>query len=145
MNDTLLAAAPPRAPPVAREVETTMAAYADTYCEGLVRGATRAPSPLPPFRAAWLQAPRAVDPATTTLAWLFEDGVLAGKASSLEKLRRRTAEADARLTADAAGLAQARGALEAARMELEAIRRSTSWRITAPLRALVTRLRKRGG
>lgn len=144
MNDALLAAAPPRPAPASRAIETSVEDYAARYCEGLVRHAQAPQPPLPAFRAAWLEAPVQADPPTTTLAWLFDDGVLSGKASSLEKLRRRTLEADARLAADAAELAALRRDAAAARAEVDALHRSTSWRLTAPLRALVTRLRRRG-
>jgi hypothetical protein len=75
--------------------------------------------------ARWLEAPAQVDPPTTTLAWLFGDGILCGRASSREKLARRAAEADALLAEARAGLAR--------------VEASRSWRLTAPLRALARR------
>jgi hypothetical protein len=139
-NDALLASAVAGAPARERQVETTFDAYATRYLQGLQR-APHAATSLPALRDAWLMAPVVGDPPTTTLAWLFQDGVRAGKASSLEKLQRRVAEADACLEAQAGQQA----ALAAARADAESLRSSTSWRLTAPLRALVTRLRGRPG
>jgi hypothetical protein len=139
-NAALLASAPAGAPARERQVETTFEAYAARYLQG-VQHVPHAAASLPALRDEWLVAPVAADPPTTTLAWLFQDGVRGGKASSLQKLQRRVVEADACLEAQAGQQA----ALAAARADAESLRSSTSWRLTAPLRALVTRLRGRSG
>lgn len=127
-NDALLAAtgAPGRAAPPPSPFESP-AAYARRYLEPLAAQA-RAPRPeLPVIEARWRVAPERRDPPTTTLSWLFRDAVLCGRGLSRDKLERRTREAD--------------DALERARAELAELRGSTSWKLTAPLRALVTALR----
>jgi glycosyltransferase involved in cell wall biosynthesis len=61
--------------------------YAGRYLEGLRRGAPPArPMELP---SAWLEAPVESDPPTTTLAWLFDDAFLCGRALSRDKLKAR--------------------------------------------------------
>src|SRR5262249_31050215 len=47
-------------------------------------------------------------PHLSTLAWLFDDGVRAGRGSSLAELRRRAGEADDQLRRDAAEIARQR-------------------------------------
>jgi hypothetical protein len=65
---------------------------------------------LPPIDARWLAAsPEAHR--LSTLAWLFDDGVRAGRGSSLRDLQRRTAEADDQLRRDASEIARQRKAL----------------------------------
>jgi hypothetical protein len=183
MNDALMAAigtpAPAPAPAPARMAPGT---YRERYLAGLARGPL--PAPLPAIEPRWLTPP--VQSASfSTLAWLFEDGVRAGRGSSLAELRQRAAQADDQLRRDAAEIARQRRALaeeqgrahvarfevaqlraavdhlaaEGARAladrdrraeeardlhgELEMLRRSRSWRLTAPLRALVRLLRPR--
>jgi glycosyltransferase involved in cell wall biosynthesis len=183
MNDALLAAIGRPAPaPAAAPPHATFAAYRERYLAGLVRGT--APPPLPVIDVRWLGAP-ADSPRLSTLAWLFDDGVRAGRGASLAELRRRSAEADDQLRRDAGEIARQRKALaeEQARAhvarfevaelraaadhlaaegakaradrdrrgdevrdlrgELDLLRSSRSWRLTAPLRAL-TRLLRRG-
>ena len=86
----------------------TPAAYRERYLDGLARGA--APGALPPLDARWLVAP-ADSPRLATLAWLYDDGVRAGRGSSLAELRRRAGEADDQLRRDAAEIARQRRAL----------------------------------
>lgn len=183
MNDAILgaighpapasAAAPPRMSP---------AAYRERYVAGLARGGETAP--LPPLDARWL-APSPEAHRLSTLAWLYDDGVRAGRGSSLLELQRRTAESDDQLRRDAAEIARQRKALadehvrgHLARSEiaelraslehlatgraqawverdraadeardlrarLDVVERSRSWRLTAPLRALLGWLRPR--
>ena len=137
MNDALLAATEPRPAAPRPEPGPDFAAYARAYLDGLARtagpGATR-----PGLRADWTVAPAHVDPPTTTLAWLYDDAVVCGKAESHEKLRRRAAEADHQLAAMPEAL---RRAGEAER-RLAEVHASTSWRLTAPLRRLVTWMRR---
>lgn len=129
VNDAILACAAAPAEPPAPPQETSFEDYRARYLEGLpARGAATGHA-IPAIPARWLEAPVEADPPTTTLAWLFGDGILCGRASSREKLARRAAEADALL---------ARAHEHMARVEA-----SRSWRLTAPLRALARWLRPR--
>ncbi|HSN20918.1 MAG TPA: glycosyltransferase [Usitatibacter sp.] len=157
INDVLLSL---RGPDPTRDgnvpPRTSAAEYRRLYVEGLSQRGSRG-AELPRLDARWLRAPQPA-PALSTLAWLFEDAVLCGRGRSLEELRRRVAEADARI--EAAGAERA--ALEESRAQLartasardrseaeardlrERLRRiesSRSWKLTAPLRALARRLR----
>jgi glycosyltransferase involved in cell wall biosynthesis len=109
MNDAILEAigrpAPEAAVPSRR---MTPAAYRERYLAGLARGAP--PGPAPGIDVRWLVAPP--EPAhLSTLAWLYDDGVRAGRGASLAELRRRTGEADDQLRRDAAEIARQRKAL----------------------------------
>jgi len=137
INDALLSIAPRRAPPRSAVPEATFADYRVRYLDGISRVPGRAPAPvLPALSPAWREAPRRPDPPTTTIAWLFDDGVLCGKAGSLAKLRVRAGEADARLAGMQPELTAAREAVQAAAARVNEMHQSTSWRLTAPLRAL---------
>jgi glycosyltransferase involved in cell wall biosynthesis len=165
MNDALLsfhASRPPAPPPAGRD---DGAAYRDLYLAGIASGAPPQ-APLPSIAAAWREPPVA-SPHLSTLAWLLGDAVDCGRRRSLEELRRRVPQADARL-AEAESeraaleslrseLARANAALEDARLQsrragddaraaearIRKLESSRSWRLTAPLRAL-TRLLRRG-
>ena len=125
VNDAILACARPADASPALQAHMSFEDYRARYLER--------PPALPAPRlealqgvpARWLEAPAQVDPPTTTLAWLFGDGILCGRASSREKLARRAAEADALLAE--------------ARERLARVETSRSWRLTAPLRALARR------
>jgi septal ring factor EnvC (AmiA/AmiB activator) len=86
----------------------TPSAYRERYLAGLARG--HAPEPLAAPEARWLTPPTE-SPRLSTLAWLFDDGVRAGRGSSLTELRRRAAEADDQLRRDAAEIARQRKTL----------------------------------
>jgi glycosyltransferase involved in cell wall biosynthesis len=169
MNDAILAAIGRIAAATGVAVHRVAPSeYRARYVEGLAR--ISSPGTPPELEPRWLDAPtEAVT--LSSLAWLFDDGVRAGRGSSLEELRRRAAEADARMERDAAELARGEQALRAARGEAEqaraeaaralgerdaaagdahelharlgTIERSRSWRLTAPLRALMRLLRPR--
>lgn len=163
VNDALLSCArPPAQAPAAPVARVDFAQYRARYLEGIEAGRP-ASTALPAIEARWTEAPPA-EPAPWTLAALFDDGVRCGRASSLELLRRRCAEADVRAGEWDAWIEQARAQLAAqeariAGLESEAraqraaaereaaraasaeervadIERSRSWRLTAPLRAL---------
>ena len=160
-NDALLQARHAQAAPASRLLEA--AAYAQRYLEGLAR--RRPASPLADVDASWLR-PAQGELQRATLAWLYDDGIVAGKAASRDELRRRLPEVDAELAvaaetrkalqaareaetaafeaklADAcAALQRAQADAEDARARLRSLEASRSWRLLAPLRALARRLR----
>ena len=109
INDAILAALGRPAPaPAAAAERMSPAAYRERYLGSLARGPD--PGPEPAIEARWTVAPEG-SPRLSTLAWLFDDGVRAGRGSSLAELRRRAREADGQLARDAAELAQQREAL----------------------------------
>lgn len=122
VNDAILACAAPAAAGPAPQAPMSLEDYRARYLEGLPAPPAPRLEALPGVPAPWLEAPAQVDPPTTTLAWLFGDGILCGRASSREKLARRAAEAD--------------GLLAEARERLARVEASRSWRLTAPLRAI---------
>lgn len=127
VNDAILACAAAAAEHPVSPQEPSFEDYGVRYLQGLRAAAPAGTVPGVPAR--WLEAPVEVDPPTTTLAWLFADGILCGRASSRGKLARRAAETDALL-------AQLRS-------HVSRIESSRSWRVTAPLRALARWLRTR--
>lgn len=162
LNDTLLAAAGRR--PASTIVAGDEEAYAQRYLAPVRRRSVQA-APIPALTPAESQPPQR-RPHGAPLAWLYEDGVEAGKASSRQRLKaalpameeelaRRRAEADAlrdevgqvRAALEEARRAsqQATDALQAARGDAAALRSSTSWRLTRPLRALARLLGRGAG
>jgi hypothetical protein len=57
-------------------------------------GGAHRPRPAVDLAPAWLEEPAETDPPTTTLAWLFDDAFLCGRALSREKLRVRLRRGD---------------------------------------------------
>lgn len=168
MNDALLsvgaqrrAAATPPTPVTAYET------YRDTYLAGFEAPRRHAPAPAVEIPERWLREPPAAAE-RLPLAYYFEDGVVCGKARSLEELRRYAFDPDA-VYADmdsrfsglletlwaeraqaASSLAQfqaeaerAAAKADIARARLREVEESTSWRMTAPLRRLVGLLRRK--
>ncbi len=91
VNDALLALRTTRdAVPAATTV--SFEDYRGRYLEGLRRGAP--PAAAMELASAWLEEPAETDPPTTTLAWLFDDAFLCGRALSREKLRVRLRRGD---------------------------------------------------
>jgi len=130
VNDALLACAPtPAVPSPPPQAPMSFETYRARYLERLCLPPARRQDTLPRVPLRWLEAPAEVDPPTTTLAWLFGDGILCGRASSRGKLARRVAEADALLAE--------------ARERLARVEASRSWRLTAPLRAIARWFGKR--
>lgn len=167
-NDALLAVASLPVDSGLNRNVITVAEYGRRYVEGLKRRGTQADPP--PVDPRWLVEPL-LDSPRSTMAWLFEDGVLAGKSSSIAELRRRVIEADSQLAALTDDLSETRRRLDAcdtrlreaqsqvehergraqadaraaseARRDLDQVRTSRSWRLTAPLRGLARRMRGR--
>jgi glycosyltransferase involved in cell wall biosynthesis len=129
VNDALLASAPLPSERAAPAEAMTFEAYRALYAERLPAAPRARGDRIPAIPARWLEAPVQVDPPTTTLAWLFDDAILCGRASSLEKLARRASEADHDLAHS--------------RLRLARIESSRSWRLTGPLRALARWTRSR--
>ena len=145
MNDAILGCALPPPRPAAPAPSITPAAYRGRYLEGIVRRAE--PPGRPALDPAWQVEPP-VPVALSSLAWLFEDGVRCGRGKSLAELERRVGEADLALE-EAAGERAAMRAEEerlarearAAQERLRLVESSRSWRMTAPFRAILRRLR----
>lgn len=159
-NEALLESAAAAPTPTAAGASEA-GAYAARYLEGLVRKAHGAD--LPRVHDAWLSPPP-LEARRSTLGWLFDDGIVAGKAASREELRRRLEEAEveaagvsARLTESEARAAlhagraadleaklrevraelqRAAGEADAARLRLCSLEASRSWRLLAPVRAI---------
>ncbi len=122
--------------------------------QSVIAGMMRADPP------GWTHAARlASADLTARLAWDFVktvhpsckqiDRELAAARHEIEALTARTAETERDASEMAARQAQDLDAMrlerDASRKEAEAIRKSTSWRITHPLRSAVTALRRVGG
>lgn len=170
MNDALVSAGgagdSPAIPPVAF---TSFNAYRDAYVAGVGAPRPKAPADAVAIADRWLVEPVAT-PEQYPPAYLFEDGVVCGKARSLELLRRYLFDPDAvyaakeerfralvgtlwaereeaaRAAARALAERQAEAARAAAALgeteeRLRQIQASTSWRLTSPLRHLVAWLR----
>ena len=156
INDVLVATVAPAAGAPAPRSRMTFDAYRRLYLAGWKSSRENAPGETPTIEARWLSEP-IVEPDRRPLAYFFEDGVICGKAESLEGLRRFAfdpdsllASADARVRELMALLASTNGRVRAlietaalADENLKRIEGSTSWRITAPLRRLARRLRRR--
>jgi hypothetical protein len=156
INDVLVAAVAPAVGAPAPRSRMTFDAYRRLYLAGWTSSRGNAPGETPTIAARWLSEP-IVAPDRRPLAYFFEDGVICGKAESLEGLRRLAfdpdsllASADARVRELMALLASTNGRvrelIETAALAEENLKRieaSSSWRITAPLRGLARRLRRR--
>ena len=155
VNAVLAAAAAPAASAAAPRSRMTFDAYRRLYLAGWTSSRADTPGAAPTIEARWLAEPLA-EPDRRPLAYLFEDGVICGKASSLESLRRFAfdpdsllASADGRVRELIALLASAdervRGLIETVVVAEENVKRiegSFSWRMTAPLRGLARWLRR---
>ena len=133
----------------------TFDTYRERYLAAWKSSREDAPGEAPAVEARWFLEPPA-EPDRRPLAYFFEDGVVCGKASSLEGLRRFAfdpdsllAAADGRVRELISRLAAADGRVRElaetvalAEENLKSIEASSSWRITAPLRSLARRLRR---
>jgi glycosyltransferase involved in cell wall biosynthesis len=165
MNDALLDTGQASLPaPDAARPRMTFERYRSAYLAGL--GERRVSGGAPPeLEPRWLVEPPSV-PQRHPLAFLFQDGVVCGKAGSVDELRRYAfdpdamhADADARFMELIQALGQQRdesarrlalvqaetdrasARAHAAEQQLERLEGSTSWRLTAPLRRLARWLR----
>jgi glycosyltransferase involved in cell wall biosynthesis len=156
INDVLVATVAPAVSSPAPRSCMTFDAYRRLYLAGWKSSREDAPGEAPTIEARWLAEPIA-EPDRRPLAYFFEDGVICGKAASLEGLRRFAfdpdsllASADGRVRELIALLASTNGRVRElienaalAEENLKRIEGSSSWRITAPLRGLARRLRRR--
>ena len=156
INGIVAAAAAPAANSPAPRSRMTFDLYRRRYLAGWKASREVAPAEAPTIEARWLSGPPE-EPDRRPLAYFYEDGVVCGKAASLETLRRFAFDPDSLLAAAdgrvrdlisrlAAADGRARELTETialAEENLKSIEASSSWRMTAPLRGLVRRLRRR--
>ena len=158
INEALLASTPaPSAMRPAPAERVTFEAYRAAYVLALRPARSGGNAPLPRIDERWLDVPPEEKP-PATMEGLFDDGVLCGRASSLEELRRRAHEADAWIPLATGELHQAQARVSqgeedlasqreqaqrmaaraaAAEARLRVLEGSRSWKITAPLRAVM--------
>ena len=148
INDALIASAPRAMRSLPARTRMSFDAYRALYLAGWSTRHEPA-AQAPAFEPRWFSEPPA-EPDRRPLAFFYEDGVVCGRASSLEGLRRYAFDPDS-LYASTDG--RVRSLIEALDVERrrsdslsESLRRteaSASWRMTAPLRGLARRLRRR--
>ena len=143
VNDALVAAAAAAACPPAPRQRMTFDAYRQLYLDGWKTNRESAPGEAPPIEDRWWREPVA-PPDRRPLAFFFEDGVVCGRASSLEDLRSYAFDPDSLYAAADERVRELIEALALSRESLEKIEASASWRLTAPLRGLAKRLGRRG-
>ena len=146
INDALLSVVPAPVPSAA-PAHTSFESYRRRYLEDWKVQGSRAQQGTATIDPAWLAPPPLPEPALP-LAYLFEDGIVCGKAASREQLRRYAFDPDSLHAATDARvgelLERAEGLEARARQAEEALRvveRSRSWRMTAPLRGLARWIR----
>jgi hypothetical protein len=142
VNDVLVAAAAPAVSSPAPRSRMTFDAYRLLYLAGWQSSREDAPGEAPAIEARWLSEPVA-EPDRRPLAYFFEDGVVCGKASSLEGLRRFAFDPDSLLALADGRVRELTETVALAEENLEQIERSSSWRMTAPLRGLARWFRRR--
>ena len=156
INDVIVATAARAPSSPAPRSRITFDAYRRLYLEGWNSSRADASGGAPTIEARWLSEPPA-EPDRRPLAYFFEDGVICGKASSLEGLRRLAFDPDSLLAAADGRVRELIGTVAAAdghvreltktvalaEENLKSIKASSSWRMTAPLRSLAQRLRRR--
>jgi hypothetical protein len=139
----------------------TFEAYRELYAPPLRASNVPAPSPLPRIEPAWSEAP-APKPSPWTFIGLVYDAIGCGRAIPLAEIEQRSfegdsrygaalgrldiaharlAEQDAELAAERARAGQAAARAAAAEERLGTLQQSRSWKMTAPMRALVRWLR----
>jgi len=129
--------------------------YETRYLRAVGPARQRSGEPAPPLQDAWWSDPREPQ-AQPTLAQLYDDGVLCGRRRSAIELRVHAERIEAERGALAHALAAARAEVEderaaarsarqsaaSATARADALERSTAWRITGPLRRILTALRR---
>jgi glycosyltransferase involved in cell wall biosynthesis len=156
INDVLVATAAPAPSSSAPRWRMTFDAYRRLYLAGWKTSRDDASRGAPTIEARWCSEPLA-EPDHRPLAYFFEDGVVCGKASSLEGLRRFAFDPDSLLAAADGRVGELIGTVAAAEgrvreltetvalaeENLRRIKGSSSWRMTAPLRGFARQLRRR--
>jgi hypothetical protein len=143
VNDALVAAAAAAARSPAPRRRMTLDAYRQLYLDGWRTTREAASGEAPLIEARWLREPVA-PPDRRPLAFFFEDGVVCGRASSLEDLRKYAFDPDSLYAAADERVRELIEALALSRENLAKVEGSASWRMTAPLRSLARRLGRRG-
>ena len=142
-NDALLSAAAPAAGSSAlRRPRMSLDEYRRLYLAGWNASREAASGEAPIVEPRWLDQPPA-EPDRRPLAYLFEDGVICGKARSLEGLRKVAFDPDSLLASAEGRVRELSESVALVEQKLKRIEGSRSWRITAPLRGLARRLRRR--
>ena len=139
--------------------------YRARYCAGIPATDGGPPPPLPLLPPQLFVAPPAAEAVPLSLTELYEAGVLCGQLEARREFDRRVrmvereiASRDRELAARARtivarerenlelqrGIAGLEAMLAAARARIDTLESSTSWRMTAPLRAVVHRLKVAG-
>lgn len=138
-NDALVAALPP----IGSDVASRTASEWPTYVERLMSAWTPVPpasATMPALDPRHGTAPRD-GPRALTLAELVRAGALRGESQARAELVSRAAQADAMLADVATERAARQRELDEARGRIASLESSTSWKVTAPLRDAMMRLR----
>ncbi len=138
-NDALLAAAPPAGARAATVVGADPAAYAERLLAPLAGAARRAGAIWPVLDARHQRPPATAASTDLPLADLVRTGMLCGRAEARAALVARATLADADLAGYARRLELAELEIEDARARAAELESSTTWRMTAPLRAAMHR------
>jgi len=138
-NEALLAAAPPGASRASASSGADPAAYVERYLAPLAGDAPRERPAWPALDARHLQPPQAAKAVDLPLADLVRAGMLCGRAEARAALVGRATLADAELAGYARRLELAERETEDARTRASELEGSTTWRMTAPLRAVMHR------
>ncbi|HVF64011.1 MAG TPA: glycosyltransferase [Casimicrobiaceae bacterium] len=141
-NDVLLSLAPhERQDADTIEPRSSTAVYRTRYLAAVDR--RRRSAPWPALTSRHLAERNSDDTQALSLTDLFESGVTGGKSEARAQLARRAAEADreipelrSRNDALAAALTSAEEDTALARQRIDELETSTTWRMTAPVRAL---------
>lgn len=141
-NEALVAAAGPRprAQPRVPVAHASWREYADRLASGWAPPPPGAGGPMPALAPRHL-APRSDGGEPMSFSALVRAGALCGEAEARAELVHRAALLDAAPSTIARGASAVERDLAAARERIAALESSTSWRVTAPLRAAVVRTR----
>ena len=145
-NDALLSFALPATTMPSFAGALSLANYRDRYLAPVVAATARPPLPELPYRH--FEAPTDPRRPELSLAELVMAGVACGKREAREELERRTARVDvdfAELRGRVDGLIDALSRAEdettSARSRIDELETSTTWRMTAPLRDVMHRIK----
>ena len=151
MLETAAARAPGPSPP-ARPAHRRRQAYVARYLDALPSTPEPARTPLPELDGRHFQPPVAADPQPLSLPELYRAGVLCGRAEARAEFVRRIDVAERDLQRENGLRERERRDMQreyerqqfllvAARERVAALESSTSWRLTAPLRSVIHRMK----